>query len=1057
MASYACFLALVITILTVGFAESVSHTCQGDTIYGERGSRFEVQCDITVEFIAVFWFRGTDVDNGQLILSNDHQLKTVKSEGYNITDEGAMVINELQIEHGGPYLVRYRDKSGNPFDKTVSIFVKVSLRSNPSIEACGSSSHEICRSIEVKKLQNTLLCIVEETQPPVDLTWNAFNGEEQQSWYNNTLNITTSVYTSTSLLEYNPKDFNLEYFTCNVTGKAVQEPRPVGMFVKGSNEDGVDKQEVQFLKSGSDLILECPKNELGEWGVRYPNGTYDLLWRKYPEYEGGSCLDTDRCEVEEDGTLIVNKVTFRDEGDYMCFFRTGQSDRIVEYPVEVHVSPPLMKTVIKGCEDLDNCEHNVANKGSLECSIFGSRPSIKPEITLDTTVTDIDVFLFDQTYSEEESTQPGTVNTKLYVEYDIPECSEVVTIECTPGKNEHEDNIDKSVVNLITATRDCGEESGGRPGLVVFLVFFFLILVIVIIVFYWKREYVFKKLPPYFPFSARGKTEYQETGQGSDTGADRKIDYPVTFVNVKPIPIMENELTSEAKTNSLQNIFNDSFTPIFTGIIAETTTPEEFKDMMKSFCSDKKVTIPIPFLAGFLKDKNFSNEQEVLKLLHFVVDNFQNDWVGHFLKMLEELLKPNRISSTNYITLVGKLLQKRVIGLLRYVKSSGSLVSESIVGFDLIMNELKGLVDKRYCSKEDFLSTLLRYYLNNYISEDTIMEELFSETQTYYYMTPYFLQSTYQEFQQKIDSQSINRLCNIFKSVWEKLMDKTIEMPIKLDNNSVGEKEKQPFMEESEKMKEISNEIRSRKLPDSVDEKFEKDALNKILQQALIEAIIFSMDADMIRTYECVEMIQNTKVSQEEVEKHVSSYTHHPQVTSDRGIKLLEQTIMKKMTSDQFVIEELWHFVNPKRKITFDEYMDKLKDLFRQKLLSDRCFEQKVTKLINDGETKKEKEKREKKEKKKNKTEEGETFLTTKPENEWDRDRWIKFITELANEDLIGKSSMTTLFQCVVTYHEMQRSEFNEMLKLNMKIEKKIRKELLKNMKFPRSLQWQKT
>ncbi|PIK50353.1 hypothetical protein BSL78_12770, partial [Apostichopus japonicus] len=450
MASYACFLALVITILTVGFAESVSDTCQGDTIYSERGSRLEVQCDITAEFIAVFWFRGTDADNGQLILRNDHQVKTVKIEGYNITDEGAMVINELQIEHEGPYWVRYLDKGANIHDRTLSIYVKVSLTSNPSIVACGSSSHEICRSIEVNKLQNKLLCIAEETRPPVDLTWNALNGEEQLSWYNNTLNITTSLYTSTSLLEYNPKDFNLEYFTCNVTGRDVQEPRPVGMFVKGYKADSVDKQDIQYFKSGSDLSLKCPKSELGEWGVRYPNGTYDLLWRKYPEYEGGSCLDTDRCEVEEDGTLVVNKVTFRDEGDYMCFSRTGQSDRIVENPVEVHVSPPLMKTVIKGCEDVDKCELNVANKGSLECSIFGSRPSSKPVITLDTTVTDIEVFIFGHTYTEKESTEPGTFDTKLYVEYTIPECSEVVSIECTPGKNDHEDNIDKSVVNLIT-------------------------------------------------------------------------------------------------------------------------------------------------------------------------------------------------------------------------------------------------------------------------------------------------------------------------------------------------------------------------------------------------------------------------------------------------------------------------------------------------------------------------------------------------------------------------------------------------------------------------------
>lgn len=114
------------------------------------------------------------------------------------------------------------------------------------------------------------------------------------------------------------------------------------------------------------------------------------------------------------------------------------------------VSPPLMKTVIKGCEDLDICELNVANEGSLECSIFGSRPSIKPVITAVTTVTDKGIFIFSHTYTEEESSQPGTFDTKLYVEYTIPECSEVVSIQCTPGKYDHEDNIDKSDVNLIT-------------------------------------------------------------------------------------------------------------------------------------------------------------------------------------------------------------------------------------------------------------------------------------------------------------------------------------------------------------------------------------------------------------------------------------------------------------------------------------------------------------------------------------------------------------------------------------------------------------------------------
>ncbi|PIK50352.1 hypothetical protein BSL78_12769 [Apostichopus japonicus] len=226
-----------------GFAESISDTCQGDTIYSERGSRLEVQCDITVEFIAVFWFRGTDVDNGQLILRNDHHLKTVMLEGYNITDEGAMVINELQIEHEGPYWVRYLDNGANSHDRTISIHVK---------------------------------------------------------------------------------------------GNAVQEPRPVGMLVKGYKADSVDRQDIKFLKIGSELSLKCPNGELGEWGILYPNGKYDWLWRKYPEYEGGSCSDADICEVEEDGTLIVNTVTYRDEGHYMCFSRTGQFDMVMEYPVKVH-------------------------------------------------------------------------------------------------------------------------------------------------------------------------------------------------------------------------------------------------------------------------------------------------------------------------------------------------------------------------------------------------------------------------------------------------------------------------------------------------------------------------------------------------------------------------------------------------------------------------------------------------------------------------------------------------------------------------------------------------
>ncbi|KAJ8034572.1 Hemicentin-2 [Holothuria leucospilota] len=310
---------LAVVLITASLCELISSQIECENIvFVEHGQRGMISCEYPLNFIAVFWYRG-DSQNPFLRLEEG---RPSKIDGYDITARGEMIIENVKIEDEGPYKISVLDADGVSQSGYTVINVTVSLSTNPHIYKCETSESEICHLVEDNTRPNVVVCHTTDTRPEVTFVWLTTSSNVVGNAYSKSvMNITTGLYISYSVFQYDSSSFSLEYITCNSKGLAVNENRNASVFVAGSKRDVPNNNHIT-IKQGSVVRMTCAAEKffLQKWTYSDSDGNTAELKSVYPGQESGPCLSNTKCQVNNEGLLEIIDFSFKDEGTYECIY-----------------------------------------------------------------------------------------------------------------------------------------------------------------------------------------------------------------------------------------------------------------------------------------------------------------------------------------------------------------------------------------------------------------------------------------------------------------------------------------------------------------------------------------------------------------------------------------------------------------------------------------------------------------------------------------------------------------------------------------------------------------
>lgn len=205
----------------------------------------------------------------------------------------------------------------------------VALTTKPFLENCLSSTNALCLRIDEIHRATTLVCKTQGARPTVNLEWYTIE-QEEFTVVNKTVsevekNVTSLMYTSSSILSYDPHTFALQSFTCRATGEAVKVPLDTTTLVEGLERPSFINQNNVSVEVNSYYDLMCSESlyQIGQWKISYKNGTSLVLSEMYPGHFSGHCAGGERCIIQSDGSLKINGTEVSDEATYECLHFDG--------------------------------------------------------------------------------------------------------------------------------------------------------------------------------------------------------------------------------------------------------------------------------------------------------------------------------------------------------------------------------------------------------------------------------------------------------------------------------------------------------------------------------------------------------------------------------------------------------------------------------------------------------------------------------------------------------------------------------------------------------------
>ncbi|KAJ8034579.1 hypothetical protein HOLleu_21480 [Holothuria leucospilota] len=474
---------------------NASITCDS-VYYIGIGEKVEISCEYPLPFLSVRWYRG---EGSTPIAHIDDGTKQLTG-GYDITVSGGLIINDVTLQDEGNYTISVLDRSGGNERKTIALYVRVALTTNPYLEGCLSSKYALCSSIQENLRATTLVCTTQGARPAANLEWYTIK-EGGFNIVNRTVsevekNVTSLMHTSSSILSYDPHTFALQSFTCRATGDAVKVPLDTTTLVEGLKRPALISQNNISVEINSSHDLMCSESlyQIGQWKIIYRNGTSLVISEMYPGHLSGDCAYNERCNVQNDGSLTINRIGLSDEATYECLYFDGYETGVNIANISVIVKPNPPAILIEDCTDSNECTIDVIKSGTLTASVFGARPPVGL-LCKETTLTGSDKVLFNDQSLVEDHGDSRTFDTIYTVAYDIPECSAPVHVVCKVSSNSPHQTL--SPVNIYLATDSDGcSESGGQVILVVVVVIVFLVLIAAVItIVFFKRNQVIRGFP----------------------------------------------------------------------------------------------------------------------------------------------------------------------------------------------------------------------------------------------------------------------------------------------------------------------------------------------------------------------------------------------------------------------------------------------------------------------------------------------------------------------------------------------------------------------------------
>ncbi|PIK54833.1 hypothetical protein BSL78_08262 [Apostichopus japonicus] len=109
-----------------------------------------------------------------------------------------------------------------------------------------------------------------------------------------------------------------------------------------------------------------------------------ILWKRNHEtieyyHEGKSDVLKPGYELDKNGSLLINKFSYAQEGECVCIYNNGQVEDLSQHNIKTVVTPTNPSPSIVGCLETSDCTFNVTSSGYLTCYIEGVLPIVHPK------------------------------------------------------------------------------------------------------------------------------------------------------------------------------------------------------------------------------------------------------------------------------------------------------------------------------------------------------------------------------------------------------------------------------------------------------------------------------------------------------------------------------------------------------------------------------------------------------------------------------------------------------------------------------------------------------
>ncbi|PIK44390.1 putative neuroglian-like isoform 2 [Apostichopus japonicus] len=613
-----------------------------ENYYIHRYSSANISCDHDTSFYTVRWYFNDNEVSFLLIDGGSKGGSGYESGEYDITEEGVMIIKRAETKHEGSYKIVVLGKGGLGGSQTMMVYVTVPVETL-SIVDCTTSTSELCKDKD--KITSSLICEARDYWPSVKLQWMQISENGSTVVPTNTsmtFDTTSLLYNSSSVLEYIPELFSYQYFTCVAIGNAAYKVSNNSMTMKGNLPfHEIPRKDVYVMK-GKDLTLYCPHDNFpfGQLQVQHRDGTDNVI-KVFNSY----CPNDGSCAENEGRVTTIENVNNDDDGLYQCISSNGVNATKNETDVTTVIFPDNLEPIFGACGSMAKCTQPLYTSGSGNCSISGAKPPVKLSMKADDLSKDLlTIHTNDESIVHDDST--GTSTTTITFNYEVPKCTDSVTLRCVPEPVEYNRPIEEATLQLESETSNCPEK-GGSPALIVILIIFIVVVIsVVLAVYIYKRRTGVNLL-----------TEVLSTARAKCNNGREEL----------------GEISEEEE-------------PLKTSNQAKVETPKQsFLKLICLFCEklEQGKVDPFPFLDEFVETEQLENEVAMKIAIHFA-ECKRNDWIisSKVAKLLNTVLEKQQLSLVERIGVFGQMYEKGQINTDEYILVTISLFTDKKDDFE---------------------------------------------------------------------------------------------------------------------------------------------------------------------------------------------------------------------------------------------------------------------------------------------------------------------------------------------------------------------------------------